>query len=61
MTLKFCPYCGEKLVRITSKTSKYKAVCSACEITYKVVQSENQEVITLKASSGTQMSEAAIS
>lgn len=61
MTLKFCPSCGSKVVRITSKSSKYKAVCLECELTYKVIKSENEEVITLRASSPSQMAEAAIS
>ncbi|MHC1750876.1 MAG: hypothetical protein AB9856_21590 [Cellulosilyticaceae bacterium] len=61
MTLKYCCSCGEKLTRITTKTSVYKAVCLNCEITYKVVKNEqNQEVITHKGSTPPQITEASM-
>lgn len=59
MTLKHCCSCGEKLIRITSKTSSYKAVCLDCELTYKVVRSEkNQDVIAYSGSTPSQITEA---
>lgn len=62
MTLKFCPSCGDKLIRITSKTSAYKAVCLDCELTYKVINTDKaEEVIVSKPSSPSQTSEAVIS
>lgn len=59
MELNYCPGCGNKLNRITTKTVKYKAVCLDCELTYKLMQeTERGEVIKLKASSPSQMTEA---
>lgn len=62
MELKFCPSCGKKLIRIKSKTSKYKAVCLDCELTYKLIDTDKAaDVIVTNTSSSSQMSEAAIS
>ncbi len=60
MTLGYCTSCGEKLVRISSKVSSYKAVCLSCELTYKVVEIEGNEMISVKDSSPSQMTEAAM-
>lgn len=59
MKLAFCPSCGEKLVRISTKTANYKAVCLNCEITYKLSGDGNEgEGILFKGSSPSQMTEA---
>ncbi|PHV72245.1 hypothetical protein CS063_01860 [Sporanaerobium hydrogeniformans] len=60
MTLNYCSSCGERLVRISSKISSYKAVCLDCELTFKVLKLEGNEVITVKDSSASQMTEAAM-
>ena len=47
MRLDFCPTCGKPLVRITTKTAFYKAVCLDCEMTYKL-SGELQGLETIK-------------
>ncbi len=61
MRLGYCPSCGKKLVRITTKTAQFKAVCLDCEVTYKLVgEIQGNETIHINPSSPSQMSEAAI-
>lgn len=61
MILKYCACCGEPLVKITTKTARYKAVCLDCEMTYKLIEEEpGREVIKLATSSPSQMTEAAM-
>lgn len=61
MMLKYCSCCGRDLTRITTKTAIYKAVCSDCEITYKLVaDAPGKEIIRLATSSPSQMTEAAM-
>ena len=38
MILKYCSCCGKPLVKITTKTALYKAVCLDCEMTYKLIE-----------------------
>lgn len=59
MRLKFCPTCGKPLIRITTKTAVYKAVCLDCEMTYKLSDDmQGLETIKFKASTPSQMTEA---
>ena len=59
MILKYCTLCGGKLAKITTKSALYKAVCTDCEMTYKVMQEfPGKEVITASTSSPSQMTEA---
>ncbi len=61
MRLDFCPTCGAPLVRITTKTATYKAVCLDCEVTYKLSREfGNLETIKIAPSSPSQMTEAAM-
>ena len=61
MRLDFCPTCGKPLVRITTKTAFYKAVCLDCEMTYKLSgELQGLETIKFKPSSPSQMTEAAM-
>lgn len=61
MTLKYCPCCGNEIVKITTKTAVFKAVCLDCEMTYKLVEEDaGVEVIRLATSSPSQMTEAAM-
>lgn len=61
MTLKYCACCGRQLVKITTKTALYKAVCLDCEITYKLVaEVTGKEIIKIATSSPSQMTEAAM-
>ncbi len=61
MTLKYCACCGKPIVKITTKTAVYKAVCLDCEITYKLMKEPSgNEVITLATASPSQMTEAAM-
>ncbi len=61
MRLDFCPICGHPLVRITTKTATYKAVCLDCEVTYKLSkESGSLETIKIEPSSPSQMTEAAM-
>lgn len=61
MTLKYCACCGKTLIKITTKSALYKAVCSDCEMTYKLVEvTPGKEVIKLSTSSPSQMTEAAM-
>lgn len=61
MTLKYCSCCGKPIVKITTKTAIYKAVCLDCEITYKLIEeATGKEVIKLATSSPSQMTEAAM-
>lgn len=61
MTFKYCSCCGKPLVKITTKTAIYKAVCLDCEITYKLIEeAPGKEVITVATSSPSQMTEAAM-
>ena len=62
MKLAFCPSCGEELVRISTKTANYKAVCLNCEVTYKLAGDDSEEAgILFKGSSPSQMTEAMMS
>lgn len=62
MTLNFCPTCGGSLVRITTKTAAYKAVCLDCEMTYKLSgELQGLETIKFKPSTPSQMTEAVMS
>ena len=59
MRLDFCPSCGGKTVRITTKTAAYKAVCLDCEVTYKLSREiGNLETIKFSPSSPSQITEA---
>lgn len=61
MTLKYCSCCGKPIVKITTKTALYKAVCLDCEITYKLIQeSSGRESIRVATTSPSQMTEAAM-
>lgn len=61
MILKYCSCCGKPLVKITTKSALYKAVCSDCEMTYKLVEAApGKEIIKLATSSPSQMTEAAM-
>lgn len=60
MVLKYCACCGKALIKITTKSALYKAVCSDCEMTYKLVEVSGKEVIRLSTSSPSQMTEAAM-
>ena len=61
MTLNYCSCCGKPIVRITTKTAHYKAVCLDCEITYKLINgASGDEVIRMTTSSPSQMTEAAM-
>ena len=61
MKLGYCPGCGKRLVRITTKTSSYKAVCLDCEMTYKTASDgPGPEIIRFNPSSPSQMTEAAM-
>ncbi len=61
MRLKYCSCCGKPLVRITTKTALYKAVCTDCEMTYKLVaEAPGKEIIKITTSSPSQMTEAAM-
>jgi len=61
MTLKYCACCGKSLVKITTKSALYKAVCSNCEMTYKLVKEvSGKEIIKLSTSSPSQITEAAM-
>lgn len=61
MILKYCSCCGKPLVKITTKSALYKAVCSDCEMTYKLVEeAPGKEIIKLATSSPSQMTEAAM-
>ena len=61
MRLDFCTTCGKKLVRITTKTATYKAVCLDCEVTYKLSREFGSlETIKIEPSSPSQMTEAAM-
>lgn len=61
MILKYCSCCGKPLVKITTKSALYKAVCSNCEMTYKLVEeAPGKEIIKLATSSPSQMTEAAM-
>lgn len=61
MTIKYCPCCGNELVKITTKTALFKAVCLDCEMTFKLTEEvEGKEVIKLSTSSPSQMTEAAM-
>ncbi|MBU3804763.1 MAG: hypothetical protein H9872_08395 [Candidatus Cellulosilyticum pullistercoris] len=60
MALKYCACCGKALIKITTKSALYKAVCSDCEMTYKLVEVSGKEVIRLSTSSPSQMTEAAM-
>lgn len=61
MQLKYCSCCGKPLVKITTKTAVYKAVCLDCEMTYKfIVEASGKEVIKVATSSPSQMTEAAM-
>lgn len=61
MTLKYCSCCGRPVVKITTKSALFKAVCLDCEITFKLVQeAQGNEVIKVATSSPSQMTEAAM-
>ncbi len=61
MMLKYCVCCGKPLVRISTKTATYKAVCLDCEVTLKLAEDGNgNELIRVAASSPSQMTEAAL-
>lgn len=61
MILKYCSCCGKPLVKITTKTALYKAVCLDCEMTYKVIEeAKGKEMIKVATSSPSQMTEAAM-
>ena len=61
MTLKYCSCCGRPIVKITTKTAIYKAVCLDCEITYKLINGvSGSEMIKFATSSPSQMTEAAM-
>lgn len=61
MTLKYCACCGGPLVKITTKTALYKAVCLDCEMTYKLIEeAPGREAIKVATSSPSQMTEAAM-
>lgn len=62
MVLRYCPCCGAKLIRISTKTALYKAVCVDCEMTFKLKEEEpGRETIRISSSSPSQMTEAAMS
>lgn len=59
MVLKYCTLCGKKLAKITTKSALYKAVCTDCEMTYKLTQEgSGKENIKASTSSPSQMTEA---
>lgn len=61
MTLNYCPCCGSKVVRITTKNALFKAVCLDCEMTFKLIDEDpGREVIRVTTSSPSQMTEAAM-
>ena len=61
MTLKYCSCCGRPVVKITTKSALFKAVCLDCEMTFKLIQeASGQEVIKVATSSPSQMTEAAM-
>lgn len=61
MTLKYCACCGKPVVKITTKTALYKAVCLDCEITYKLIEeAQGKEIVKVSTSSPSQMTEAAM-
>lgn len=61
MTLKYCSCCGKPIVKITTKTATYKAVCLDCEITYKLMEEvSGRDFIRIATSSPSQMTEAAM-
>lgn len=61
MTLKYCACCGKPLIKITTKSALYKAVCTDCEMTYKLIEEvPGKEVIKVSTSSPSQMTEAAM-
>lgn len=61
MNLQYCPCCGNKVVKISTKTAIFKGVCLDCEMTLKLVEEEpGKEVIKLTTSSPSQMTEAAM-
>ena len=61
MTLKYCACCGKPLIKITTKSALYKAVCTDCEMTYKLIEEvSGKEVIKVSTSSPSQMTEAAM-
>ena len=59
MVLKYCTLCGQRLAKITTKSALYKAVCTDCEMTYKLMQeTSGKETIKASTSSPSQMTEA---
>lgn len=61
MTLKYCTCCGKQLIKITTKSALYKAVCTDCEMTYKLIEEAlGKEGIKISTSSPSQMTEAAM-
>ena len=61
MTLKHCLSCGKPLSKISSKSSTYKAVCTSCELTYKLIDTEESDsFIRVRTASPSQLTEAAM-
>jgi hypothetical protein len=61
MSLKHCMSCGKKLAKISSKSSNYKAVCTSCELTYKLIDTEESDsFIRVRTASPSQLTEAVI-
>jgi transcription elongation factor Elf1 len=61
MTLKHCSGCGKQLIKISSKSSEYKAVCTSCELTYKLFDTEGSDsLVRIRTASPSQLTEAAI-